>query len=741
MGKKEQFLKRKLEKSAEESDEPDSGAESVENEELLNVVNGEDADSSDSDGEIEESDEDLNDSDDEIEESDEDDSNTTDEESDENELENEENAAEDTANPARDEYSSHDTSDEEDIRTTVGNIPMNWYDDFKHLGYDWDGNQIIKPESGDLLDTFLKRMEDPDFWRTVKDPQTGQNVVLSDADIDLIKRLKANQIPDATFDEYAPWIEWFTSEVMKTPLRKFPEHKRSFLPSKSDAKKVSKLVHALKMGWIKTRAEAEKLRAKKEPEFYMLWATDDQAEDMRRIHKHIPAPKRLLPGHAESYNPPPEYLFDEKELKQWNKHKNAPWKRKLHFVPQKFESLRHVPAYPRYIKERFLRCLDLYLCPRGIKMKLNIEPEALVPKLPSPKDLQPFPTTLSIEYKGHGDMVRTISTDKIGQYLVSGSDDGTIKLWEVNTGRCLKTIDTGGVVRSVEWCPNPALSLILVAASNRVLLINPHLGDTLITSKTDSVLETAPQSDAIVSERIKTTVEWSESIDPKEYTQGVRIALKHFKEVAQVTWHGKGDYFATVMPDGLNRSVLISQISRRRSQIPFTKSKGLVQCVLFHPTKPCLFVATQRHVRIYDLVKQTLMKKLLTNSKWISTMAIHPGGDNLLVGTYDRKMLWFDLDLSTKPYQTLRLHGTAVRGVAFHKRYPLFASGSDDKSLIVCHGMVYNDLLKNPLIVPLKRLQDHETNNDFGIFGVLFHPLQPWVFSSGADGTIKLYSN
>lgn len=33
-------------------------------------------------------------------------------------------------------------------------------------------------------------------------------------------------------------------------------------------------------------------------------------------------------------------------------------------------------------------------------MKLNIEPESLVPKLPSPKDLQPFPTVLAIEYKG-----------------------------------------------------------------------------------------------------------------------------------------------------------------------------------------------------------------------------------------------------------------------------------------------------------------------------------------------------
>lgn len=67
--------------------------------------------------------------------------------------------------------------------------------------------------------------------------------------------------------------------------------------------------------------------------------------------------------------------------------------------------------------------------------------------------------------------------------------------------------------------------------------------------------------------------------------------MKHFKVIRQVTWHGKGDYFATVMPEGANRSALIHQLSKRRSQIPFSKSKGLVQYVLFHPIKPCLFVA------------------------------------------------------------------------------------------------------------------------------------------------------
>lgn len=41
------------------------------------------------------------------------------------------------------------------------------------------------------------------YRRTVKDPQTGQDVILSDNDVDLIRRLESQKIPDEAFDEYA----------------------------------------------------------------------------------------------------------------------------------------------------------------------------------------------------------------------------------------------------------------------------------------------------------------------------------------------------------------------------------------------------------------------------------------------------------------------------------------------------------------------------------------------------------
>ena len=51
-----------------------------------------------------------------------------------------------------------------------------------------------------------------------------------------------------------------------------------------------------------------------------------------------------------------------------------------------------------------------------------------------------------------------------------------------------------------------------------------------------------------------------------------------------------------------------------------------------------------------------------------------------------------------------------------------------------------SDLLKNPLIVPVKILKGHKVVSDLGVLCCEFHPTQPWLFSSGADHTIRLFT-
>lgn len=207
----------------------------------------------------------------------------------------------------------------------------------------------------------------------------------------------------------------------------------------------------------------------------------------------------------------------------------------------------------------------------------------------------------------------------------------------------------------------------------------------------------------------------------------------------QVVWHRKGDYFATVANDGGNKAILIHQLSKHQTQAPFKRTKGSIQKVSFHPTRPHFFVVTQRYVKLYDLVQQSLIKTLQPGLRWLSSIDVHPGGDNLIIGSYDRKVCWFDLDLGDKPYKTIRYHNKAVRSVKYHPTLPLFASSSDDGTVQIFHGMVYDDLSTNALIVPLKVLRGHNLASGLGVLDLHWHPREPWIISAGADSVVKLW--
>jgi ribosome biogenesis protein ERB1 len=106
-----------------------------------------------------------------------------------------------------------------------------------------------------------------------------------------------------------------------------------------------------------------------------------------------------------------------------------------------------------------------------------------------------------------------------------------------------------------------------------------------------------------------------------------------------------------------------------------------------------------------------------------------------------RSLSWWDLDLATTPFKALHFHKKATRAVRFHKRYPLLASSSDDGTVHVFHAKVFNDLLTNPLIVPVKILRQRaEVAAPAAVHDCVFHPTQPWLFSC-SDEKIALFTN
>lgn len=525
------------------------------------------------------------------------------------------------------EMNDEDSSDD-DIPNTIGNVPPEWYEGLDHVGYDLDGEPIPKDKgmqaegkllllfglifAGDSVSQFLARKDDPNYWRTVYDELRGRSVKLSDEDLRLINTFISGSFPE----NYNPYEEWTESPLANAihPIISPTPPKRSFLPSKSERDKVAKIALAIRRGWIKPG------KAKKQTRFYDLW---EKEMDVNRPSPYLPPPRRRMPGHELSYNPPEEYLPTEEDLEKWKKDpESAP---KGPFSKQ-YNSMRTVPQYDKAVVDAFDRCLDLYMCPREArprpeKSKRIHSLQELLPKLPHPTELKPFPSHSVVSFTGHTAAITSISVHPTGEWLASAALDHTLRIWEVETGRCCRQIRFTGDVRMLQWNPNPAVFVLAVALEQSVLFISsgalpcpPNKNKEKEEQIPELPLE--PASEGAEPVPLGNAVwEEGEALSGKG-TQGIiALRVRHSKDVHRIAWHGKGDYLAAVSPNAGKSAVVIHQVSKRQSQNPFRpaggKAKGqansVILDVVFHPSKPRIFVATQRVIRIYDLVKQVCL--------------------------------------------------------------------------------------------------------------------------------------
>ncbi|KAK4530757.1 hypothetical protein CCYA_CCYA05G1614 [Cyanidiococcus yangmingshanensis] len=673
--------------------------------------------------------------------------------------------------------SSGESSESEGELNTIGSIPLRWYDGYEHIGYTRAGQRIPRRFPANALQQLLLSGSEPEQWRTLYDERNDREIQLTDEDVQLLWQYKQRLLPRLAGSEEV--IAWAPHQPF--PLHQCEEPKRRFLPSKHEGARIRKIIRGLEEGRIvpllqRAEQQAEERTRLRYPE-RDLWF-DDAAEESKtdsvsrvaqaRARSYIAAPKMPPPGHIESYNPPDESLPSQEEQEAWKR--AAPEDRIIPYLPRKFSSLRSVPAYRPYLMERFQRCLDLYLCPRVLRHRTQVnDPERVLLPLPDPSDLAPFPTRLSMTYADEGQRqvsaLRSVAVHPVhGNWLATGSDHGILRVFDVISGALACRLDLGSVPvtsgSTTDQTRNPMVSLfwlsgtsrsstdlvVLAAAGTCIYLVRV---EPLITSQSGLAREDGhgDQNASAVPQRAPATVALPPDVHWHEITerdghglpQGT-LVIEHGKRIRHVAVHARCDYLAVVASDSDGSAVYIHQLSRRHTQVPFRKHLSNVQCTAFHPSRPFFFVATMQHIRVYSLTTRGLVQKLTPGVRWISTLDVHPGGDNVLCGSYDKRLCWFDLDYGERPYRVIRNHSMAVRKACFHPRLPLFASASDDGTVHIFHATVYDDLGKDPLLVPLRILRGHQVIERLGVFDIAFHPRLPWLFSVGADGACHLWT-
>lgn len=384
---------------------------------------------------------------------------------------------------------------------------------------------------------------------------------------------------------------------------------------------------------------------------------------------------------------------------------------------------------------------------RYIRKKKDIKEEDLIPQLPKPEELKPFPTTESVYFRGHESSIRSLCVDPQGKYLISADSAGYVMFWDIETTKIVKRINVSDDILHVVF--NPVLNLLTVVCKETLYFVLPPYLDKKTKTEVMSLIDTKvkPIMTNIISEYDNEGAEapkfkWclpDEEIN--EATHGILFSLKWIDgTLMNIVWHNKGDYFATLSKNTLGKTqVLIHSLSKLTFQTPFSKVRGTINAIIFHTNKPYFIVATNSNIFIYNLQKQEMIRKFVSNLNTITHLNVHKDGENIICGTKDGKIAWFQLDLSEKPYKIMEFHNDKIKSLSFHSNYPLFCSASRNGKILIYHNTVYDDLIQDPLIVPLKVLKP-STSEDQSLNCVAFHPKHPWIFSCGDDAVIRLWN-
>lgn len=435
----------------------------------------------------------------------------------------------------RQDPGSDSSEDERPNRNTIGKVPLKWYQHEDHISYDLSGSKITKSNRKDRLDLLIERMDKDGLVTSLHDHYNDEEINISRDELRMLLNIKKGKYPDPSIDAYMEYIPWFTKHPRIHPVTNALKPKSSFLPSAHEEKRVAELVQLIKSGRLK-KAD----RVGPDPDKpRMIWSEDGSYDRKGNRLMYLQPPKKSLPSHEESFNPPSEYLPTNSE-RQKIEERNELYKEDRYpkFIPSGFDHLRKVPGYDRYAREVFERCLELFMCPRTKPRKSKTqltERNAFFPDLPKPKDLQPFPTKLYLKFIGHRGKVRCLSVHPTGQWLASGSDDGQVRVWEVSTSRCLKTTDFRTPINHLAWHPDG--KILLIGAGKRASLLVPFTRDEKSVKNLLKIKNKESREDT------NDLAQWNQREDGG-------IDIMHPWIVSYTTWHSLGDYFAIIQPNG-----------------------------------------------------------------------------------------------------------------------------------------------------------------------------------------------
>ncbi|MGD8776364.1 MAG: caspase family protein [Syntrophobacterales bacterium] len=280
---------------------------------------------------------------------------------------------------------------------------------------------------------------------------------------------------------------------------------------------------------------------------------------------------------------------------------------------------------------------------------------------------------------GHLDEVFSGAISADGRYLLSGSLDTTMKLWEISTGREIRTFKGHPEsVNSVAFSPDGQFALS--GSGKAVRLWDVFTGRSIRTfaGHPDTVKSVSFSPDGrLVLVGCGLTVKlWDISTgqDVKTYT---KRKYKRPEMYSPVSFSPDGRHIAS--SGGWDYTVRLRNISSHFGHVTFHGHSGLVTSVAFSSNGRFLLSGSMdRTVRLWDISTGNEMRTFKGHTGPVNCVAFSPDGQFALSGGEDGTLKIWDISI-TDGGKTIEGHNEAVRFVAFAPDGRLMVSGSEDK--------------------------------------------------------------
>ncbi len=246
---------------------------------------------------------------------------------------------------------------------------------------------------------------------------------------------------------------------------------------------------------------------------------------------------------------------------------------------------------------------------------------------------------LLLTLTGHTDIILSLAISPNGQTIASSSLDGTVKLWNLQTGELIRTIKRDWLVKSIAYSPDG--QKIAIGSWNKtrrkaeIEVWNSSTGEVIqsfsLSRESNLFVAFSPDGKTLGSANEDGTIKlWN--MDTGESLP----TLKQDNAVKAIAFSPDGK---TLLSVSYTQTVKVWDLQTGTNLTPLkTLGVFLVNAVAFTPNNQMFasaIVDDDNTLGLWDLQTGKLLQIFTGYSNWVSSLAFTPNGQTLVSGSWD----------------------------------------------------------------------------------------------------------